>query len=78
MQNRRDFLRLIGTGAIGAVALNSPLSAFAGNDPVHITILHTNDFHSHIDPFGNDVPRNAGEGGNGKEGFPYRQNKIGI
>lgn len=66
MQNRRDFLRLIGTGAIGAVALNSPLSAFAGNDPVHITILHTNDFHSHIDPFGNDVPRNAGEGGMAK------------
>ncbi len=66
MQNRREFLRLIGAGAVGAVTLNTPLSAFAGNDPVHITILHTNDFHSHIDPFGNDVPRNAGEGGMAK------------
>ena len=66
MQNRRDFLRLLGAGTIGAVALNTPLSALAGNNPVHITILHTNDFHSHIDPFGNDAPRNAGEGGMAK------------
>jgi 5'-nucleotidase len=66
MQNRRDFLRLLGAGTVGAVALSSPLSVIAGNDPVHITILHTNDFHSHIDPFGNDVPRNAGEGGMAK------------
>jgi 5'-nucleotidase len=66
MQNRRDFLRLLGAGTAGAVALSSPLSVLAGNDPVHITILHTNDFHSHIDPFGNDAPRNAGEGGMAK------------
>ena len=63
MQNRRDFLKLLGTGAAGAIALTTPLSVFAADEPVHITILHTNDFHSHIDPFGNDVPRNAGEGG---------------
>lgn len=63
MQNRREFLRLLGAGAAGAAVLSTPLSAFAGNEPVHLTILHTNDFHSHIDPFGNDVPRNAGEGG---------------
>lgn len=63
MQNRREFLRLLGAGAAGAVALSTPLSVFAADDLVHLTILHTNDFHSHIDPFGNDVPRNAGEGG---------------
>jgi 5'-nucleotidase len=63
MQNRRDFLRLMGTGSLGALALNTPLSALAGNDPVHITILHTNDFHSHIDPFDKAAPRNPGEGG---------------
>ena len=66
MQNRRDFLRLLGTGAAGAIALSTPLSVFAAEEQVQITILHTNDFHSHIDPFGNDVPRNAGEGGMAK------------
>jgi 5'-nucleotidase len=66
MQNRREFLRLLGTGVAGAVALSTPLPVYAVNDLVHLTILHTNDFHSHIDPFGNDVPRNAGEGGMAK------------
>ena len=66
MQNRREFLRLLGTGVTGTIVLGSPLTLFAANDLVQITILHTNDFHSHIDPFGNDVPRNAGEGGMAK------------
>ena len=65
MQNRRDFLKLLGTGA-GAFALSTPLSVFAAEDFKQLTILHTNDFHSHIDPFGHDVPRNAGEGGMAK------------
>ena len=66
MQNRRDFLKLLGTGAAGALALSTPLSVFAADDLRQLTILHTNDFHSHIDPFGHDVPRNAGEGGMAK------------
>jgi len=66
MQNRRDFLKLLGTGAAGALALSTPLSVFAADDFKQLTILHTNDFHSHIDPFGHDVPRNAGEGGMAK------------
>jgi len=66
MQNRRDFLKLLGTGAAGALAMGTPLSVFAADDFKQLTILHTNDFHSHIDPFGNDVPRNAGEGGMAK------------
>ena len=66
MQNRRDFLKLLGTGAAGALALSTPLSVFAADDFKRLTILHTNDFHSHIDPFGHDVPRNAGEGGMAK------------
>jgi len=66
MQNRRDFLKLLGAGTAGVVALGTPMSVFAAGDLVQITILHTNDFHSHIDPFGNDVPRNAGEGGMAK------------
>ncbi|HEY3389652.1 MAG TPA: metallophosphatase [Prolixibacteraceae bacterium] len=66
MQNRREFLRLLSTGAAGALALSTPLSVLAADDFKQITILHTNDFHSHIDPFGKDVPRNAGEGGMAK------------
>jgi len=63
MQNRREFLRLLGAGTVGAVALTTPLSGFATHKPEHITILHTNDFHSHIDPFAKDAPLNANEGG---------------
>lgn len=67
IQNRRDFLKLLGTGAAGAIALSTtPFSVFSADDQVQLTILHTNDFHSHIDPFGNAVPRNAGEGGMAK------------
>jgi 5'-nucleotidase len=68
MQNRRDFLKLVCTGTAGVLALSGPFSVFAADDLVQLTILHTNDFHSHIDPFGNDVPRNAGEGGMAKRG----------
>ena len=63
MQNRRDFLRLLGAGAAGTFAIGTPLSVFGADELVKLTILHTNDFHSHIDPFEKDVPRNAGEGG---------------
>ena len=63
MQNRRDFLKLLGAGAAGTLAVGTPLSVFGSDELVKLTILHTNDFHSHIDPFEKDVPRNAGEGG---------------
>ena len=36
---------------------------FLNNDHTKITILHTNDVHSHIDPFPNNHPRNPGAGG---------------
>ncbi len=64
MQNRREFLSSLGLGVAGV--LSTPISVFASDDLIQLTILHTNDFHSHIDPFGNDVPRNAGEGGMAK------------
>ena len=66
MHNRRDFIKLLGAGAAGAVAIGSPLSVFGAEDVIKLTVLHTNDFHSHIDPFGQDTPRNAGEGGMAK------------
>ena len=66
MKNRREFLRLVGLGTLGAAALSAPISAFSNQSMVHITILHTNDFHSHIDPFDKDAPMNANEGGMAK------------
>ncbi len=59
--NRRSFLKLIGTTAvIGAVA---PEVLAAQPGPVSLTILHTNDVHSRLDPFPADGGRNAGKGG---------------
>ena len=60
---RRDFIQqtaassaLIGLGGL-------TLSSFSSSTQKKITILHTNDVHSHIDPFGPDDGRNANKGG---------------
>ncbi|MGF1924256.1 MAG: metallophosphoesterase [Bacteroidia bacterium] len=61
--NRRNFIR---TGGIAgaAVALNlQSFDAFANGRLRKITILHTNDVHSRIDPFPMDGSRNQGLGG---------------
>jgi len=59
---RREFIKqtasastIIGLGGLG-LAADAPKSR-------HITILHTNDVHSHIDPFGPDDGRNPNKGG---------------
>lgn len=41
----------------------APTLNLAATTPQKITILHTNDMHSRIDPFPNDGGRNAGKGG---------------
>ncbi len=63
MQNRRTFIKNLGAGGLGVFVMSGPMRAFAKNDLIQLTILHTNDFHSHIDPFPKDSARNAGEGG---------------
>jgi 5'-nucleotidase len=46
--DRRKFLYSLGTGALSIASL----SAFTSNNELEkLTILHTNDTHSHIDPF---------------------------
>ncbi len=61
--NRRQFLKFLGTAAvIGSVAPNA-LAHKATPKPVSLTILHTNDVHSRLDPFPMDGGRNAGKGG---------------
>lgn len=61
--NRRKFLKTGFSGAaLLALGLNSE-SLFAKDDFKKLTILHTNDVHSRIDPFPLDGSRNAGRGG---------------
>lgn len=59
---RRNFIQQ--TAATGAfVGLGGLSLSFAENNRKHITILHTNDVHSHIEPFGPEHPQNANMGG---------------
>ncbi|PWJ59079.1 5'-nucleotidase [Dyadobacter jejuensis] len=61
--NRREFLKL-SAGSVALAGLSSlPLSALAHPDTLKLTILHTNDVHSRIDPFPMDGSRNQGLGG---------------
>ena len=59
--NRRDFLKS-GSAAAAFFAL-SPFAAFAKDETVQLTILHTNDVHSRLDPFPMDGSKNQGLGG---------------
>ncbi len=60
--NRRDFIgkSLKALGLISLAGLPSVLSATGWKQ---LTILHTNDTHSRIDPFPDNDPKYAGEGG---------------
>lgn len=63
--DRRDFLKYSGLGAaslglLGAAALPA---AAADTKAVRLTILHTNDMHSRIEPFPDNAAQWAGMGG---------------
>ena len=59
MVNRRNFIKKSGLGAVGFSLL--PQFLFGETKDIKITILHTNDMHSHIHPFTRG--RNKGLGG---------------
>jgi 5'-nucleotidase len=62
--SRREFLRKSAFSLVAGAVL--PVSGFAGsegNDIVKLTILHTNDVHSQIDPFDQNHPKYPGMGG---------------
>jgi 5'-nucleotidase len=63
LYSRRKFIKQTATLAGFAAMANSPMHAFAAHQAVKITILHTNDWHSRIDPFPKDGSANAGLGG---------------
>ena len=50
MSNRRIFIKNLSLGALGLTLFNQKL--IADNNYRKITILHTNDMHSRIEPFG--------------------------
>ena len=59
MSNRRHFIKQSGLGAIGLSLI--PQLSFGNNKDIKLTVLHTNDMHSHIHPFTSG--RNKGLGG---------------
>lgn len=61
--NRRIFVKNLAAGSAGLMAGIAPLSGFAKSDMLTLTLLHTNDLHSQIEPFEDNHPRYAGRAG---------------
>ncbi|MBS9766283.1 MAG: metallophosphatase [Flavobacteriaceae bacterium] len=61
MSSRRDFLKQIGVGMAGLAVAPSLFSC--QRDKIKLTILHTNDMHSRIEPFPLTNKRFGGKGG---------------
>ena len=62
--NRKEFLRtsaLLGIGMAGGAA--HAQSLLSSKKSKRLVILHTNDMHSHIEPFPEDDPKYPGQGG---------------
>jgi len=59
---RRDFLQKSVAGTAFAALGGLSLQGFSAGTK-HVTILHTNDVHSYIDPFPATHPKNANKGG---------------
>lgn len=60
--NRRDFIQKSLAGTALALGPGLTLESF-NSAPKRLTILHTNDVHSYIDPFPADHPKYPGKGG---------------
>lgn len=60
---RRDFIKNTAASTAFIGLSNTSLSSFTSVIEKKITILHTNDVHSHIDPFPADHPKNPNMGG---------------
>ncbi len=59
--NRNTFLKKL--SIISAACIIHPIECISDNQDNDITIMHTNDFHSHIDPFPLNHDKYAGLGG---------------
>tara|TARA_Y100000746_G_scaffold161874_1_gene139330 strand:- start:101 stop:1012 length:912 start_codon:yes stop_codon:yes gene_type:complete len=58
MTNRRSFIKNTSLGVVGLTFLTKPI--FADNEIKKITILHTNDMHSRIEPFSSGIYKGFG------------------
>ncbi|HMT73931.1 MAG TPA: metallophosphatase [Chitinophagaceae bacterium] len=63
MLNRKQFIRNAALSAGAVLAGPSVMEAAEALSPVRLTILHTNDTHSRLEPFPMDGGRNQGLGG---------------
>jgi 5'-nucleotidase len=63
MQSRRSFLQKTALGTASLSLLGPSLIAEAAAGPAKLTILHTNDMHSRIEPVPESAPQWAGLGG---------------
>ncbi|HAX96031.1 MAG TPA: metallophosphatase [Prolixibacteraceae bacterium] len=61
--NRRIFIKNLAAGSAGLAAGLAPFQGFSKNDLLTLTLLHTNDLHSQIEPFDANHPRYAGRAG---------------
>ena len=60
---RRYFIKTTSASALFLGAPSLSYSLFSDKPRKHITILHTNDVHSHIDPFESNAGEKANKGG---------------
>lgn len=63
---RRDFIYKTTASTALLTIGGLSLSSFTNNKSKHITILHTNDTHSHLDPFSANDPKFPNQGGAAK------------
>jgi 5'-nucleotidase len=63
MQNRRKFIKLVGASSALLSFGGLTLSCFDEKKTKKITILHTNDTHSRLEPFAENHPKYPGMGG---------------
>lgn len=63
MSSRRDFLRKLAASSAGLALTGLPNQLLAKNKLAKLTILHTNDIHSQLDPFSPNDPKFPGKGG---------------
>ena len=66
--DRRKFIRKTSLGVLALPLITTTSWVFRSEKRKRITILHTNDMHSHIDPFSKNDRRYAGMGGMRKLG----------
>jgi 5'-nucleotidase len=59
---RRDFIQKT-AASTALVSLGLSMSSFESSKTKHLTVLHTNDVHSYIDPFPATHPKNPNMGG---------------